>query len=367
MLTLFLAAALGAAPVVSSPVSIERTGGPLEVRVVAVLPAEAADKLPAGELKQEQGEEVLTFALVDARSGKAGDSMFGRYERKGRRLVFTPRHALLAGERYRARLVVGKRPVTADYSAPAKKIVGAPAVEKVFPTTDALPANQLKFYVYFSRPMRETQTIFDNIRLLDDKGKEIEDPWRRTQLWSKDGKRLTLWIHPGRIKKGVNLREQIGPVLEPDRAYVLQIDGKIQDADGVPLGKTTEKKFTTKKAERTFVLVEDWELTPPKQGTRDALTLTFPRPLDHALLQRLVTVVDKDKKPVAGRVTVGKEEKSITFVPAEPWRDQDYRVVVDPQLEDLAGNTPEQLFDVDNTVPETPPKPQTLKFRPGKK
>src|SRR5262245_63996444 len=110
MLTLLLAAALGAAPPTHSPVAIERTGGPLQVRVVAVLPAEAAEKLPAGELKQDQGERALTFALVDADTGKAGDAMFGRYEHKGGRLVFTPRHSLLAGERYRATLTLGQRP-----------------------------------------------------------------------------------------------------------------------------------------------------------------------------------------------------------------------------------------------------------------
>jgi len=111
------------------------------------------------------------------------------------------------------------------------------------------------------------------------------------------------------------------------------------------------------------VLVEDWETSPPKQGTREALTLSFPRPLDHALLQKLVTVVDRDNKPVAGRVEVGKLEKSLTFMPRAGWGVGEYRVVVDPELEDLAGNTPEQQFDVDNTTPETPPKPQRIKFR----
>src|SRR5207244_172284 len=106
---------------------------------------------------------------------------------------------------------------------------------------------------------------------------------------------------------------------------------------------------------RSFVLVEDWTLKAPKQGTREALSLTFPKPLDHALLQRMVTVVGADKKPVAGRVVVGREEKSLTFVPSAPWQAMEYRVVVDPDLEDLAGNTPEQLFDVDNEAPETPP------------
>jgi hypothetical protein len=366
MLPLFLAAALGAAPPAHSPLTIVPGADPREVRVVAVLPAAAAKELPSGLLKQDQGEQVLTFARLDSGSGKPGVAMFGRYEHVEGKLVFTPRHPLLGGQRYRATLI-GKKDVTADYLAPKKKIVGAPTVEKIYPTSGALPANLLKFYVHFSRPMRETKTIFDHIHLIDDKGKPVHDPWRRAELWSRDGKRLTLLIHPGRIKRGVNLNEEIGPVLEPDRTYTLRIEGKVEDVDGVALGKTYEKKFKTTKAVRSFVLVEDWDLTAPKLGTREPMTLSFPRPLDHALLHSLVTVVDGNKKPVAGTMVVGKDEKSWAFTPAAAWGDQDYRVVVDPDLEDLAGNTPEQLFDVDNTAPKTPPKPQTLKFRPGKK
>jgi len=366
MISLFLAAALGAAPPAYSPLKIVPGADPREVRVVALLPEAVAKELPTGPLKQDDGEQVLTFARLDSKSGKPGAAMFGRYEHAHGKLVFTPRHPLLGGQRYRATLI-GKKELTADYLAPVKKVVGAPAVEKIYPTSGVLPANLLKFYVHFSRPMRETKTIFDHIHLIDDKGKTVHDPWRRAELWSRDGKRLTLLIHPGRIKRGVNLREDIGPVLEPDRTYTLRIEGKIEDADGAPLGKTYEKKFKTTKPVRSFVLVEDWELTAPKQGTRDAVTISFPRPLDHALLHSQVAVVDGNKKPVAGRVVVGKEEKSLTFTPAAAWGDQDYRIVVDADLEDLAGNTPEQLFDVDNTAPATPPKPQTLKFRPSKK
>lgn len=368
MLELLVVVTLGAAPPSNSPLTIVPGENPREVRVVAVLSADAAKQLQAGLLKQEQGEQVLTFARVDSDSGRVGDSMFGRYERVEGKLVFSPRHPLLGGQRYRATLTLsGKKAVTADYLAPVKKVVGVPAVEMVYPTSDVLPANQLKFYIHFSRPMRETKTIFERFHLIDDKGKEVPDPWRGSELWSKDGKRLTLVIHPGRIKRGVNLREEIGPVLEPNRGYTLRIDGKIEDADGVALGKTYEKKFTTGKELRSFVLVEDWELTAPKQGTREAVSLKFPRPLDHALLHSLITVVDSNNKPVAGRIVVGKEEKSVTFTPTAVWGDQQYRVLVDPDLEDLAGNTPEQLFDVDNTTPETPAKPQSLKFRPSKK
>src|SRR5262249_3700102 len=174
------------------PVTIVPAADPRQVRVVAVLPADAKKKLPAGDLEQDQGEEVLTFAVLHADSGKTGSSMFGRYEHRDGKLVFTPRHPLLGGQRYRATLTLtGKKPVTADYLAPRKKVLGVPSVVAVYPSSGVLPANQLKFYVHFSRPMRETKTIFEHLRLIDDKGKPVEDPWRDTELWSPDARRFT--------------------------------------------------------------------------------------------------------------------------------------------------------------------------------
>ena len=95
---------------------------------------------------------------------------------------------------------------------PEKVVVGVPSVLMIYPSTDVLPANLLKFYLQFSRPMRETDAIFDHIRIIDDQGNVIEDPWRRAPLWSNDGTRLTLLIHPGRIKTGVNLNLDLGPL-----------------------------------------------------------------------------------------------------------------------------------------------------------
>ena len=67
---------------------------------------------------------------------------------------------------------------------------------------------------------------------------------------------------------------------------------------------------------------------------------------------------------LAGRIELGKEERSLTFVPERPWQAKPYQVVVDGRLEDLAGNTPEGLFDVDNEAPGAEASRLTLTFRP---
>src|SRR5262249_33143360 len=152
-----------------------------------------------------------------------GPPILGTYRRTGATLRFVPRHALTAGQRYRAVLELGGRPETAEYRVPLPPPSPRPAVQVVYPTADVLPANLLKFYIHFSRPMRESRAIFDQIHILDEKGRAVSDPWRRTELWSADSKRLTLWIHPGRIKRGVGPRETEGPVLTPGRKYTLVI------------------------------------------------------------------------------------------------------------------------------------------------
>lgn len=356
---LFVAATADAAP------SLRFEAAGKGVRVRASFGDAALKGVPAGALTQAQGEAWLTLGLIDPDTKALGPAMLGAYARKGGEITFTPRHSLLAGQRYRATLLPrSKSPTTADHVVAARKPAPRAAVEKVYPTADVLPANQLKFYIYFSQPMRESRTIFDHIHVLDDKGDEVIDPWRRTELWSADGKRLTLWVHPGRLKKGVNLNEELGPVLEEGRSYSLAITAKLLDADGQPLAKAFTKKFKTSKAIRTVVDVDEWKLAAPKAGGREALTITFPRPLDHALLGRFVEVFDEDGVPVRGAIAVGKEERSITFVPAAAWQDQEHRVVVDGRLEDLAGNSVEQIFDVDRKAPTADAPKQSVKFTP---
>ena len=81
--------------------------------------------------------------------------------------------------------------------------------------------------------------------------------------------------------------------------------------------------------------------------TADALTVTFPEPLDHALLLRLLQVVTPARLPVEGEVEVDREETRWSFTPAQPWQSGRYYLEVGTVLEDLAGNTLDRPFEVD--------------------
>ncbi len=334
------------------PLWVRPTENSTRIEVLATLPVTVADSLPVGAVGASRGEGLLRLALFDRETGREGPAILGSYERRGTTLAFRPRFGLIAGQRYRATLALpAGKPVSMDHVVPARPAEPAARVEKIYPTGDELPANLLKFYLHFSRPMRQGRDIFELIELRTEKGEPVVAPWRRTELWSDDGKRLTLWIHPGRVKEGVNLRVDLGPVLEPGRRYTLVVGADLLDADGRPLGKEFRKVFRVTEPLRARPLPQEWTLRPPPAGARDILFVTFRHAMDRALLDRFLTVIDAEGRPVAGRTRIGDGERWWSFEPARPWKEATYTLKVDDRLEDVAGNTPARLFDTDLEAP----------------
>lgn len=334
------------------------------MEVVAPLSAGQQVQVPAGKLTQDQGEEWLRVCLVDANSGKTGPPMFGAYQRRGLDLVFRPRFALEPGQLYRAYFGDAKQAVTADHRVPSLAPATPAHVVKVFPTGDVLPANHLKFYIYFSQPMRGGQAMFKQFAILDEDGKEVYDPWLHDEIWDEASNCLILYIHPGRIKWGILLRELLGPVLLPDRRYTLVVRGAILDAEGRPMGKDFAKSFRTTAEDRERIKVEDWKLSAPRVETREALAVHFSKAIDHRSLGRFLTIVDESGKVVDGKIEIGKDEKSWSFFPVQPWSGQEYRLTVDKRCEDVAGNTPLRPFDADLKVAPPPAPRCDVVFRP---
>jgi hypothetical protein len=338
---------------------------PSHVEVSAVLPKEIANQLPAGKLSQEEGEKSLQFCLL--LGGKEGPPILGSYRRDGINLVFVPRFPLQHNNTYQATfLQAGNKNESLSYQVPARPPAPPAEVIAVWPTNDVLPANQLRFYIQFSRPMRGGSDIFRQIQILDADGKEIADPWLPDELWSDDGTLLTLYIHPGRIKWGVLLRLLLGPVLEPDRSYTLRLSTDLIDANGRKLAKEYQKRFRTTAEDRTRLELSTWKVLVPQNGQRGPLTLRFPKALDSRGLGQFLKVVDAQGKTVAGKIAVSRDAHEWTFQPDAAWSNQDYTIAVDRQLEDVAGNNPVHPFDVDADAPPPPPQGLSLTFRPRK-
>jgi hypothetical protein len=356
-----LAALLLSAQGTEAPLRFEAT--PTGRQVVARLPAELAVKLPAGPLTQEQGEAVLTLSLLTD-SKTPGPNMFGKYERTGNELTFMPRFPLSAGATYRASLKAPGSTTALEYRMPQLVAKAPPRVVKIYPSADVLPANHLRFYIYFDRPMRGGTQLFQHLVILDEQGKEIDEPWLVDEIWDEENNCLILYIHPGRIKRGVELRELMGPVLYEKRSYALVVRGDWTDLEGNKIGKDTIKKFRTTAEDRVRIELKDWKLTAPAAGTREALALTLSKSIDYRSLQTGLTVHSAKGETIDGTITIGKGEKSWHFTPTEPWQAGPHHVNVSPELEDVAGNTPSRPFDLDLLTPMWRAQKMQLEFEP---
>ena len=217
---------------------------------------------------------------------------------------------------------------------------------RIFPSAEVLPANHLKFYLHFPEPMRQG-VFLAHCALLEKRGGVVREPFRETELWSDDRRRLTLWLHPGRQKTGVNLNVEIGPVLSAGQRYTLVIAGDWPSQRGVPLGRAIEKSFRAGPADHRQLDARVWQLEPPAASTRGKLRLTFPKAHDWALLQSQLWVETASGKRVPGQIEIGTGELRWSFEPAQAWRAGNYRLAMGSVLEDLAGNSLARPFEVD--------------------
>lgn len=303
--------------------------------------------------------DETTVAVHPLAKGKAGPPLMGRVEKQDGGVVFVPVAPLLPGQTYRARWrLPSGGPNFFDFTSDAPpRLAPKVSLTPVAP----LPANALKIYLHFSEPM-EQGVFLDRLRLLDRDGKEVIGPFRETELWSPDGKRLTVWFHPGRQKAGVNLNVDEGPVLRPDERYSLIVSGSWRSSTGVAIGSDHSFEWTTTAADHDCPQIAHWKLTPPKAGTQEPLEVHFKEGLDPAMLASALHVRKAGAATaLTGSVKVPPSSTHWRFQPDQPWANGDYELHADPALEDLAGNSLEKPFEVDV---DTPPPTGALTLLP---
>jgi hypothetical protein len=302
--------------------------------------------------------EVLSVYAASPGSGAKPSipAMLGTHRLEKNTLYFDPRFPLARGVTYFVVLHRSAIPGNADskariqatFSIPKRSEKPTAIVEKVYPSADKLPENQLKFYLHFSAPMSRGEA-YRRVHLLDEKGKQVESPFLELgeELWDPTGKRFTLFFDPGRIKRGLKPREEFGPPLLAGKSYTLKIDSAWTDAEGSPLVKDFEKKFHVTDPIEEKIDIKKWKLEAPAGETTRELSLRFPRPLDHALLHRMIQVTGDGGDKVGGTINVSENETVWRFQPTQAWRPGKYRLVIDKALEDLAGNSLAAPFEVD--------------------
>jgi hypothetical protein len=277
----------------------------------------------------------------------------GAYELDREGLHFRPRFPFVSGVTYVVRLDLGVSPRVERFevAGPAGQ---APRVIAVFPSADTLPANLLRFYVHFSQPM-EPKDAHANVRLEDGDGARVPLAFVEIEhgLWDPRQTRLTVLLHPGRIKRGVAPGEKLGPPLQAGRSYRLVVDASMPDAAGRPLGGAFEKRFAVVAPDRTPPLRTGLNLVAPARDV-EPLVVHLPEPLDEALLHRLVWVERSDGRVLDGVAAVAEGETVWSFRPSRAWEPGAYELRVHPALEDRAGNRFDRLFDRDVGASSSP-------------
>jgi hypothetical protein len=120
-----------------------------------------------------------------------------------------------------------------------------------------------------------------------------------------------------------------------------------RDAAGTPLRAGAEQRYLVGPDERRRVEPAAWSLDIPAAGRAGPLRVTFDRPLDHGLLARCLHVTGPGGARVDGTAQAGPGDRSWQLVPRAPWGAGAHQLVVDPVLEDLAGNSARRVFDRD--------------------
>jgi hypothetical protein len=347
------------------------------VEVVGADPV-ALRLLARSKLTVEHWNTFFFVRVIPAAEAKASDQppLWGSYKLTGDVIRFDPRFPLEPGMRYRAEFDPDRlealattleresrrsaspgrstTKLSADYTSPRKKPAEPTTqVAAIYPSRDLVPENLLRFYIVFSAPMSRGEA-YDRIMLIDEAtGKKVDAPFLELgeELWSPDGIRFTLLFDPGRVKRGLKPREEMGPVLQAGKAYSLVIDRRWLDATGNPLTAAFRKSFRVGPPDETSPDPKNWSIDAPPAGTRGSLVVRFPEPLDWALLDRLIRVESTETKAVAGQISMESAETTWRFTPTSPWREGAYRLVVGTELEDMAGNSVARPFEVDVAGP----------------
>lgn len=226
-----------------------------------------------------------------------------------------------------------------------EKSLDAPFVSVIYPELDSIPENVLKFYIQFSRPMREGDFL-NHIQLVDSKGNNLKGVFFDNvyELWTPNHKQLTILVDPGRVKTGLRENLNSGRAFVAGEKYTLTVNDTWKSIKGTPLIKAFSKTFTAIAADTVPPKVDQISITSIKPNSKEPIEITFNEALDVLQLYEYVSIISDDAE-VSGSLNILNKGKSIQFTPLENWKEQDHNLRIDRRLEDIAANNFSGKFD----------------------
>ena len=220
-------------------------------------------------------------------------------------------------------------------------------VALVQPSGPEVPANLLRFSIRFEAQVEGP--MLRRLALLRADGMQIQQPFLEQELWSPDGKVLTVLLHPGRVKSGLIAHDERGPILSLGEDVTLALDGH-------PI-----KQWRVGPENTVGPAVSAWKISPVRVGSRQPIVVTLDEPIDGRDADYLAIADERDRR-VAGRAQLANGESTWTFVPNSPWRAGAYKLVARGTLEDPAGNRLGGHFETPIHSPSGPPVDAVIPF-----
>ncbi len=317
--------------------------GQADFKVLEQSPGNYILKISSSSLTNDPPEKQLEV-FIDSKKQSITNPppIFGEYRMENKEILFFPLVKFKAGQSYKA---IFHFKDEFHFTIPENTEVEAPNLIGIYPSSDQIPENILKFYLYFDQPMAEGQA-YSKVQLFKKDGSLVIKPFLELEpeLWNADQTRLTLWLDPGRVKRDLIPNQKMGPPLSTDQEYILKISADWQNTAGLTIGNETTKIFKTYAADRQVPSLKNWKINPPKVKSSEPLSLHFPEPMDFALLQNSISILLNGEE-VEGTITTENNEKSWLFNPKKPWEKGEYQIEVLARLEDLAANNLNRPFD----------------------
>jgi len=329
-----------------------------EVRVCG-LTAEALAATAPERLSDLLSVKVIAGEAEEGADLDALPELWGSLKREGECLLFRPRHRPAAGMVLLASFDgkdLGLAGAQGTGRLELREVVaGAEPKSRVLavhPSGEEIPENLLRIYVTFSAPM-SLKDIEKYVHLRDESGNEIPTAFVDIPggLWDPGHRRLTLFLHPGRVKSGIAVGEEMGKVLQEGQVVTLEIDRKARDAEGAPLLEAARQSWRVGKAQGEALGASQFRLKVGKEE-RGQLEIGVLVALDHALALTSFEV-RKQGQEIAGKFELEAGEKMLLFVPEKPWqRGETYTLAISAKLEDVAGNRLGRAFEVESGTEE---------------
>jgi hypothetical protein len=210
---------------------------------------------------------------------------------------------------------------------------------RISPEAMVLPANTLRFYINFSRP-GEAHFNRDGLQLLNEEGQVVPDPFLvfSQELWSRDGRRLTVFMEPGRIKRGMGEDPSHEPAFIVGQAYSLVLTA---------LGHTACHTFRVSDPILEPIDETNWRIVLPNAGSLDPAIVHFDRVMDAALCEDEIRILTAFGEVVHTSVSLAPDGTTMQFIPNQPWSAGEHSLVVSNRFEDVCGNRLGEALDHD--------------------